>query len=68
MKEYKELRFKSTSMLDGCKEISMHLINLGNGDYETLSGTIIHIFDKLPFMRNIPANKHWFVNAKYHFN
>lgn len=68
MKQYKEIHFKATSSFTGCKSISMLLLDLGNGDFETLSGTVIHIFEKIPFMRDIYANKNWFTATKYHFN
>lgn len=51
------------------KEIDLDLKPYSTGnDFENEFGTVIHIFDSLPFMRNIPANKGWFKQNIYHFN
>jgi len=43
-------------------------MEVGKNDLMLISGTIIHVWDTVPYMRNIPDNKQWFTSYIYHFN
>lgn len=50
------------------EKMKVDLIYLGNNNYENLNGTMFHIFNGVPYLRNIPSNKEWFGKNIYHFN
>lgn len=50
------------------EKITTELIYLGNNNFENENGSVVHIFDNLPYLRNIPVNKGWFNQNIYHFN
>lgn len=50
------------------EKVVLDVIDLGNNNYETIGGTVIHIFNNVPYLRNIPSNKEWFNNNIYHFD
>lgn len=49
------------------KQIILELKELGNNNFETANGTVMHVFDSMPFMRDIKSNQHWFIKNIYHF-
>ena len=50
------------------KPITLNLAHQYGNEYQNEALTQIHIFESLPFMRNIPVNKSWFETDIFSFS
>lgn len=57
------------STVNGVKtSVKMKVRYLQGNEVETMGGTSIHVFDRVPYMRPIKANEGWFKSPVYSWN
>lgn len=68
--QYKPVNLLVTNYKKGIikKPIKLNLAHQYGNEYQNEALTAIHIFESLPFVRNIPVNKYWFENDIFSFS